>query len=261
MVSFFKRLFGGKPAPAPAPVAAPVQPDAEAILAETRRTAALYDRRNDPQDWANAQQILANNICSVSAEQPPARAAALLGEAVEILGEAIEVAGRDAVPAFRASMLRLRGECAWRQSAHRQGDGKGRLLADAANWLGEATELCPPEVNRTLWVDAQLFRGACLQDLALLKGGGEQSLGWLDEAAACFDAVADRAVEGGLHPIGAYNAYVVREQRAKASGREEARGYFEEARRRLVQAMADPALQHVAADSAKRLAALDAALR
>lgn len=255
--TFFKNLFGGAKQP---PQAAGAN-DTKDALAETRRIAALYDRKANPLDWANAQQILANNICSVAAGQPPGRAVELYREAVDILGSALDAAGPDAVPTFRASMARLRGECAWRCAQHLQGDRRGRLLADGANWLGDAVALSPPEANRQVWVDAQLFRGACLQDLAQLKGEGEQSLAWLDEAAECFDAVADRgADDGGLHPIGAFNAYVVREQRAKATRGPEARSHFMEARRRLVEAMESPVFQASAADNRARLARIDTAL-
>jgi hypothetical protein len=265
MTSFFKRLFSGKPADANAPVAtqpATQQPDPEAFLAETRHNAALYDRDADPQDWANAQQILASNICSLAAQQEPYRAKAMFAEAIDLLGEALTAAGPEAVPAFRASMFRLRGECAWRSSAHLTGDAKGQVLADGANWLGEAVTLCPVETNRSLWVDAQLFRGACLQDLALLKGGGDQSLAWLDEAAACFEDLADRGGEdGAVHPIGAYNAHVVLEQRAQATKGAVARTYFERALHRLVQAMGSAAFKGMEADSERRLAAIDRSLR
>ncbi|MCC6920020.1 MAG: hypothetical protein IT548_12520 [Alphaproteobacteria bacterium] len=258
--TFFRRLFGGTKEAAPPP--APTRDTTEDALAESRRNAGLYDRKADPLDWANAQQILANNICSVAAGQPPVRAIGLYEEAIGILGNAIAAAGPGAVATFRASMTRLRGECAWRCAQHLTGDRRGRLLADGANWLGDAITLSPPAANRQIWVDAQLFRGACLQDLARLKGDGEQSLAWLDEAAACFDEIADRGTEDGEpHPIGAFNAYVVREQRARATQGIEARPHLLEARRRLLQAMEAPTFASNAAYNQQQLAEIDTALR
>ena len=118
-----------------------------------------------------------------------------------------------------------------------------------------------PETSRALWVEAGFYRGAAFQGLAQLKGGGE-GLGWLDEAAHSFDAIAGRGREDGhVHPIAAYNRYVVLEERARHTPGNAALPYYAEARRSLAAAMADPGFGPRQPDLTSRLAALDAAMR
>lgn len=255
-MSFLKRLFGGTRDQPQRPPPPPADP-----LAQDRHNAALYDRAGHPQDWANAQQILANNLVAAAATEQPPRARALYAEAIDILGEALEATGPDANLAFRASMLKLRGDAARRRADFQEGDAKGRALADAANWLGQAIDLCPPQTNLQLWTDAQFFRGDALLTLGQMKGGA-QGLAWLDESVACFDAVDQhhRITTGCPHAIALFNRAVVLENRAEATDRPAASRYYQLALESLDAAKANPDFGPQLTDYEARRAKLKSAM-
>lgn len=257
--SFMKRLFGAPPA-APAPQANNV-PDARAGVLAARRAVDALSRRNDRLDWAVAQQVLGSELIAYAETLPGPSAIVTLAEAGDALADALAVTTADDNAAFRASIVNLRGLAALRRAWRLEGDRKGEALAAAANDFTAVWELVTPETSRALWVEAGFYRGAAFQGLAQLKGGGE-GLGWLDEAAHSFDAIAGRGREDGhVHPIAAYNRYVVLEERARQTPGNAALPYYAEARRSLAAAMADPGFGPRQPDLPSRLAALDAAMR
>lgn len=221
-MSFLKRLFGGAAQPEP-PAPSP-EPDA---IAQCRAHVAAFDRRRQPLEWAQAMQLLGHNLM----------ATANYDEADSVLTQAIDAAGPDAHPLFRASMTKILGETRYRASEMLTGDARGEKFADAANTLADALALVPPHENRTLWMEAALFRGAALHELGRLRSGPE-GLAWMDEAAACFADIAANGAEGGVHPMGLYNRYVVLEQRGHRTTGGSRANYYREARDALTQAMA-----------------------
>jgi hypothetical protein len=268
MASFLKRLFGGKdqPPPQPAPsraapaAIAPAVATSDQLIAESRKAVRAVDRRREPQDWANAQQVLAANLVYATTSTPDHDAAAMLAEAVGILDEALDAAGPDADPGFLGSLHKLRGEALWRRASHLFEDEKGRALAEAANAFGAAMTTCPRTANYQVWVDSAFFRGAAFQELSAMKGGA-QGVAWLDEAVALFTGLAaNGAGNGGPHPIAAYNAYVVLEKRAARTERRAAIAYYEEARRYLLQVIDSGAMATHADHHRQLLAGLEATI-
>ncbi len=257
--SFLKRLFGAPPASPAAPLE--VGPSPRAGVEAARRTAEALDRRRDRLDWAMAQQMLGSELIAYADGLDGPAALAGLSEAGDVLDDALAVLTESDHPAFRASLANLRGLALSRAADRLDGDDKGHALAEAANAFTTVWELVTPETSRARWVEAGFYRGAAFQGLALLKGGGE-GLGWLDEAAHCYDAVAGRGLEDGrIHPVAAYNRYVVLEERARRTPGNAALPYYAEAHRSLEAAMADPELGPSLPDLPERLAALDAAMR
>lgn len=225
-MSFLKRLFGGSSAP---PAASP--PAELDAVAQSRAHAASFDRRRQPLEWAEAMQLLGNNLMATAAGDPARHA-----EAETVLGQALDAAGRDANPLFRASMLKLLGETRYRHGEILTGDARGRKLADAANTLADALAHVRPHENRALWFEAATFRGATLHEMGRLRAGPE-GLAWMDEAAACFGDIARHGAENGVHPIGLYNRYAVLEQRGHRTEGGGRAAIYREAREALAAAM------------------------
>lgn len=228
MSGFLKRLFGRSEPDEPAAHAG------DDVIAASRAHLAAFDRRAQPQQWAEAAQILGSNLMA-TANGPTALAA--YSEAAALLREAIATAGEDANPLFRASMTKLLGETLYRHGNSLTGDARGERLSEAANTLADALALVAPSENRTLWLDTAIFRGAALHELARLKSGPE-GLAWMDEAAACFADVAVNGAESGTNPIGLYNRYVVLEQRGHRTAGGSRVLYYREARGALDGALA-----------------------
>lgn len=220
-MSFLKRLFGGASEPEPPKPT----PEAEA-LAQSRAHVAAFDRRQQPAEWAQAMQLLGHNLMVT----------AHYDEAETVLGQAIDAAGPDANPLFRASMTKLLGETRYRAGETLTGDARGEKFAAAANTLADALALVQPHENRTLWVEAAIFRGAALHELGRLRSGPE-GLAWMDEAAACFADIAANGAEGTVHPMGLYNRSVVLEQRGHRTSGGSRAIYYREARDALFRAM------------------------
>lgn len=265
IANFFKKLLGSGDAPAPKPAAAPPQQaapaaiDPDRLIDDCRKAVRRLDKRADPAAWANAQEILANNLI-YAASLPAHDAPQMLGEAAAILGEAIDALGPSADPARLGALHKLRGNTLYNRSLLVFGDDKGQALADAANAFAAAIAVCPREAGYQIWCDSGFFRGAALQELAALKSG-PQALAWLDEAAAVFaDIARNGAADGSPHPIAAYNAYVVFEGRARRTDRAEARHFYEQAKRQLINARSASMFASNPAEHTRLLAALDATI-
>ncbi|MFT3811136.1 MAG: hypothetical protein QM698_14580 [Micropepsaceae bacterium] len=183
-------------------------------------------------------------------------ATASYAEADETLTKALEAAGHDANPLFRASMLKILGETRYRHGETLTGDARGVMLAGAANTLADALALVQPHENRTLWMEAAIFRGAALHELGRLRSGPE-GLAWMDEAAACFADIAAHGAEGAVHPVGLYNRYAVMEQRGHRTSGAGRAMYYREAREALAGAMAADTFAN-RPDLTVKLAELDA---
>ncbi len=220
-MSFLKRLFGGASEPAPAKPS----PEVDAI-AQCRAHVAGFDRRQQPAEWAQAMQLLGHNLMVT----------ANYDEADSVLTQAIDAAGPDTNPLFRASMTKILGESRYRHGETLTGDARGETFAAAANTLADALALVQPHENRTLWMEAAIFRGAALHELGRLRSGPE-GLAWMDEAAACFADIAAHGADDAPHPMGLYNRYVVLEQRGHRTSGGSRAIYYREARDALAQAM------------------------
>lgn len=249
-MSFLKRLFGRQTEPSrpAAEVSAAVD-----VISQCRAHVATIDRRRQPQQWAEAMQILGHNLISVSQGDT-----AISGytEAAHVLAEALDAAGQDGNPLFRASIAKLRGEAFYRHAELLVGDPRGFMMADSANALADALALVQPHQSRALWTEAALFRGAALHELGRLKSGPE-GLAWMDEAAACFAEIAEHGSDNGVHPFGLYNRYAVLEQRGHRTSGAGRAMYYAEARSALVEAMKTETFADKP-DLAVKLAELDA---
>lgn len=262
--SFFKSLFGGgEPSPevaahAPSP---PVSTAREAVN-EANRTLRRLSRTAEPLAWAEAQQLLGYALLTQARDHQGGVALDILKDADRAFEQALEaIADIDHHPHFKGSILNQRGSAAWSRAQLLEDDDKGRLLAEAANQFGESAAQFSRETARENWFNAILMRGAALHEMARMHAGGA-ALDWLDEAAACFADAADHGSPdpGVIHPVAAFNRYIVLEDRAKISPPEEARGIFEEARRALLISAANAEFAAQNPDMPQRLAALDAAI-
>lgn len=240
-MSFLKRLFGGAPEPAPPKPS----PEADAI-AQCRAHVAGFDRRQQPAEWAQAMQLLGHNLMVT----------ANYDEADSVLTQAIDAAGPNANPLFRASVTKILGESRYRYGETLTGDARGEKFAAAANTLADALALVQPHENRTLWMEAAIFRGAALHELGRLRPGPE-GLAWMDEAAACFAEIAAHGAENGVHPIGLYNRYTVLEQRGHRTEGAGRAAIYREARDALAASMTSDIFAN-RPDLTVKLAELDA---
>ena len=258
----FGRLFnrsGGAAASPPPPPAPP--PPSPPTLDDLRRKADAISRVSDPVAWAGAQQMVADGLIQTGEATPGPEGMYRYLDAAHLLTQALEaVEGADCHPAFRGSLMRLRGMARHGHAARMDGWKKRELLALAADDLAGAAALCPPEHSRDLWVHAQFFQGACCHDLACLEED-EAALAWFDRAAAVFGDIAERgAAAGTIHPFGAYNRAMSLERRAALTPPEARRPWLEEARRSLEGAMSVDSFREQMAELPGFLARLDAAL-
>ena len=259
--SFFKALFGAAPAQV-APVAEPQAPTAREAVNEANRALRRLSRTADPLAWAEAQQMLGHVLVTQASEHQGGVALDILKDADRAFEQALDaIDGVDHHPHFKGSILDQRGRATWARALLQDGDDKGRLLAEAANQFGEAADQFSRETVRENWFNATLMRGAALHEMARMHAG-PVALQWLDEAASCFADAADHGLPdpGVIHPVAAFNRYVVLEDRAKLSPPDEARDIFEEARRVLLISSANAQFAAQNPDMAQRLAALDAAI-
>lgn len=257
-MSFLKRLFGGGDKPAP-PQPAAAEPDPRDVVQQSRDAARVIRRQLEPLKWAEAQQLLANNLIALSAAQTGGAARSSLEEAESILYDALEAADHpDAHPAFTASLTYLWGYAAWQKERLLDGDAKGHALADAANRFTEAFNTFDPATHYDMWVTLGFYRGAVFHELAELQKGA-QSLGWYDEAIAAFKLMEGKgSKDGGRHPMAAYNSYVVLEARARLTEGPAALAYLVAAKEALKFAMRSSSFAAAAEDHRTRLAALNA---
>jgi hypothetical protein len=264
MGSFFKSLFGGREAspgvagPAPAPA---VSTPRDAVN-EANRALRRLSRTAEPVAWAEAQQMLGYALIGQAREHRGSVALDILRDADRAFEQALDaIAVTDHHPHFKGSILNQRGSASWTRTHLLDGDDKGRLLAEAANQFGEAAVQFSRETGRENWFNAILMRGAALHEMARMHAG-RAARDWLDEAATCFAEAAEHGSSdpGVIHPVAAFNRYIVLEDRAKISPPDEAREIFGEARRALLISAADKDFAAQNPDIPQRLAALDAAI-
>ncbi len=259
-IGFMKRLFGGGPVPEPAAAPPPAEPDPRAAVEEARAASRRIRRDRNPLEWAEARQLLGSAMIHLAGTQDGEGAIDTYEAAESVLAEAIATAGPDAHPGFLASMINLHGYAAFRRGERLEGDAQRGAYADAAKRSAHALEKVTPDTRRELWVDIGFYRGAALQSLALLEDPAAAAVS-LDGAAETFRAIAEHGTDDGtVHPIAAYNLYVVLQNRARLASGRATLPYLAEARQALLQAMASPSFAASHADNESRLAEIDAAI-